>query len=274
VEESGEAVEVEVESAIHQCGQSPIPQFPFLFGTEEQVIQLVGERISGILLEERLKRSFPVLFVGNGKFAFQTQRTGEGGLANSAGTDDNDERVHGLIIRDNAHPLFAFASYNWRRSNFMKQPIILMPDDPLLDSLNFKPHRNMIARRVTPFVPEDGQPQTMDVITPWGAVLTAKKGDLLVSELDRPDDVWPIDSRIFEETYIVTSPGFCVKRAITMLVPLTDVTGGDEDRMVTIHALEGPITVRAGDFLLAKGVMGEIWPYPKEKAAGVMKPVR
>jgi hypothetical protein len=41
---------------------------------------------------------------------------------------------------------------------------------------------------------------------------------------------------------------------------------------VTIHTLEGVDTVRAGDFFLAKGVKGEIWPYPKAKAAEIMRP--
>jgi hypothetical protein len=131
----------------------------------------------------------------------------------------------------------------------------------------------MVTRRVVPFIPEDGQPQTMEVSTPWGSKLTAKKGDLLVSELDKPDDIWPIDARIFDETYLIIAPGLCVKRAITLLVPLTDVTDGDEDQMVIVHALEGSETVRAGDFFLAKGIKGEIWPYPKEKAAKIMKPV-
>jgi len=142
----------------------------------------------------------------------------------------------------------------------------------MVNSLDFKPYRNTISRRVIPFIPEDGQPQTMEVITPWGARLTARKGDLLVSELDKPDDIWPIDPRIFDETYLITAPGLCVKRAITMLVPLTDLTDGDEDRMVMVHTFEGPVTVRAGDFLLAKGVKGEIWPYPKEKAEEIMIP--
>jgi hypothetical protein len=57
-----------------------------------------------------------------------------------------------------------------------------------------------------------------------------------------------------------------------LLVPLTDVTNGDEDQMVTVHTLEGTETVRAGDFLLAKGPKGEIWPYPKAKAEKMMKP--
>ena len=154
----------------------------------------------------------------------------------------------------------------------MKEPVVLLPDDPILNSLNFKPYRNMIPRHVVPFVPGDNEPQTMEVPTPWGSKLTVKKGDLLVSELDKPDDKWPIDARIFDETYLVTSPGFCIKRAITLLVPLTDVTNGDEDQMVTVHTLEGTETVRAGDFLLAKGVRGEIWPFPKAKAAKIMKP--
>jgi hypothetical protein len=154
----------------------------------------------------------------------------------------------------------------------MKAPVILMPDDPIISSLNFKPYHSTVVRRVTPFVPKDNEPQTMEVSTPWGAKLTAQKGDLLVSELDKPNDMWPIDARIFDETYLVTAPGLCVKRAITLLVPLTDVTNGDEDQMVTVHTFEGPVTVRAGDFLLAKGVEDEIWPYPKAKAAEKMKP--
>jgi hypothetical protein len=154
----------------------------------------------------------------------------------------------------------------------MKEPVVIMPDDPELKTLNFKPYRSMVKRRVEPFIPKDGQPQTMDVSTPWGSKLTAKRGDLLVSELDKPDDIWPVDASIFDETYIIISPGICIKRAVTLLVPLIDVTNGDEDRIVTVHTFEGPVTVRAGDFLLAKGVKGEIWPYPKDKAEKIMKP--
>lgn len=154
----------------------------------------------------------------------------------------------------------------------MNEPIVLMSDDPLINSLNFKPYRNMSLRRVVPFVPQEGQPQTMEITTPWGAKLTAKSGDLLVSELNSPEDVWPIDARIFDETYLITAPGLCVKRAVTLLVPLTDVTNGDEDRTVTVHTFEGPVTVRAGDFLLAKGAEGEIWPYPRSKFIEKMKP--
>jgi hypothetical protein len=154
----------------------------------------------------------------------------------------------------------------------MKEPVVLMPDDPVIKSLNFKPYRSMVKRRVEPFIPKNGQPQTMDISTPWGSKLTAKSGDLLVSELDKPDDIWPVDASIFDETYIIISAGICIKRAVTLLVPLIDVTNGEEDQMVMVHTFEGPVTVRAGDFLLAKGVKGEIWPYPKDKAAKIMKP--
>jgi hypothetical protein len=42
--------------------------------------------------------------------------------------------------------------------------------------------------------------------------------------------------------------------------------------MVTVETMEGPVTVRAGDFYLAKGVQGEIWPYPKEKVENALVP--
>jgi len=58
-----------------------------------------------------------------------------------------------------------------------------------------------------------------------------------------------------------------------MLVPMKDLTGGDEDQLVTVHSLEGPQTVRAGDFYLARGIKGEIWSYPKDKVEKIMKPV-
>ena len=131
----------------------------------------------------------------------------------------------------------------------------------------------MLRRRVIPFNPTVDQPQTMEIDTPWGAHLVIKKGDFLVSELHAPDDKWPVNPEIFDASYIIIGPGFCIKSAVTLLAPLTDLTDGDEDRMVTIHTLEGVETVRAGGFLLAKGVKGEIWPYPKEKAAEIMKPV-
>lgn len=152
----------------------------------------------------------------------------------------------------------------------MSKPIVITSDDPILEALDFKPYRSKVERRVIPFLPENGDPQTLEVKTPWGAVLTAKKGDFLVSEVSAPHDYWPIDPVIFEESYLITRPGYCAKNAVTLLVPLTDVTNGDPDQKVTVVSLEGAETVRAGDFFLAKGIKGEIWPYPKEKIDEVM----
>ena len=154
----------------------------------------------------------------------------------------------------------------------MSEPIVITSDDPLLQKLNFRPFRSKVERRVVPFMPDPDGPQTMDVHTPWGATLTANKGDFLVSELEKPDDYWPISADIFEASYLITRPGYCAKNAVTLLVPLTEITDGDENKLVTVVSLEGPLTVRAGDFFLAKGVKGEVWPYPKDKIDEVMTP--
>ena len=154
----------------------------------------------------------------------------------------------------------------------MDNLIVITSDDPILQALNFKPYRSKVERRVIPFMPAPDEPQTMDIKTPWGAVLTAKSGDFLISEVDAPNDFWPIDAVIFEESYVLIRPGYCVKKAVTLLVPLTDVTMGNADALVTVVSLEGSETVRAGDFCLAKGVKGEVWAYPKEKIEHVMMP--
>lgn len=154
----------------------------------------------------------------------------------------------------------------------MDNLIVITSDDPILQTLNFKPYRSKVERRVIPFMPAPDEPQTMDIKTPWGAVLTAKSGDFLISEVDAPNDFWPIDAVIFEESYVLIRPGYCVKKAVTLLVPLTDVTMGDADALVTVVSMEGTDTVRAGDFCLAKGVKGEVWAYPKEKIEHVMMP--
>ncbi|MBL8089758.1 MAG: hypothetical protein KF758_14335 [Anaerolineales bacterium] len=153
----------------------------------------------------------------------------------------------------------------------MTEPIVLTSDSPILKTLNFKPYRNTSIRRVKPFLPNPNEPQTMEVKTPWGATLTANKGDMLISEIDAPEDVWPIDPEIFDKTYMITEPGICIKRAVVMLVPLTEITNGDADQKVTIETLEGPETVRAGDFHLAKGIRGEIWAYPNDKVKEKMR---
>ena len=51
----------------------------------------------------------------------------------------------------------------------MKEPIDLTSDNLLMYTLDFKPFRSMMQRRVTPFLPRAEEPQTMEVKTPWGA---------------------------------------------------------------------------------------------------------
>ena len=154
----------------------------------------------------------------------------------------------------------------------MAEPIIITSDDPILNTMDFKPYRSKVERRVIPFMPMPNEIQSMDIKTPWGAVLTAESGDFLISELEKPNDYWPIKASIFEESYIIVRPGFCVKKAVTLLVPLANLTRGDPDAMVTVVSMEGATTVRAGDFYLAKGVKGEVWAYPKDKIEDVMMP--
>lgn len=146
----------------------------------------------------------------------------------------------------------------------MKETLRISPQDKSLASLPFKPYRSMHERRVIPFLPAPNEPQTLEIDTPWGTHLTARKGDFLISEVEAPDDYWAIDPVIFEESYVMVRPGYCVKKAVILLVPLTKVTR-DPNRTVTVETLEGDVTVRAGDFYLAKGIKGEIWPYPREK---------
>ncbi len=155
--------------------------------------------------------------------------------------------------------------------NFMNEPLIITSSDSILSALSFRPYRSKVERRVVPFLPAPHEPQTLEIDTPWGTHLTAKKGDFLVSEIAAPDDYWSVDPVIFEESYIIIRPGYCIKKAVTLLVPLTDITK-DPDQLITVVTLEGPTTVRAGDFYLAKGIKGEIWPYPKEKIDDVMTP--
>lgn len=151
--------------------------------------------------------------------------------------------------------------------------LVITSADPILKTLDFKPYRSKVERRVLPFVPGADEPQTLQLKTTWGGVLTAKPGDMLISELETPNDYWPIDAGIFEESYEMIRPGYCVKKAVTLLVPLTDLTDGDPDRIVIVESLEGSETVRAGDFYLAKGVRGEIWAYQKKKIGKILMPV-
>ena len=154
----------------------------------------------------------------------------------------------------------------------MTNPVELTAHDPIIDKLNFKSYKSTVERRFERFTPEPGEPDEKEIPTPWGESLTATAGDYLVSEMDSPDDCWPVEAEIFENSYEIIRPGVCVKKAVTRLVPLVDVTGGDADRLVTVYTLEGPETVRAGDFYLARGIHDEIWTYPKDKVQNVMEP--
>ena len=154
----------------------------------------------------------------------------------------------------------------------MSKPIQLTALDPIIDRLDFKSYKSTVQRRFERFLPAPGEPKRKEIPTPWGESLTATAGDYLVSEMDNPDDRWPVEAEIFENSYEIVRPGVCVKKAFTNLVPLVDVTDGNADQMVTVYTLEGPETVRAGDFYLAKGVRGEVWPYPKYKIEDVMMP--
>lgn len=154
----------------------------------------------------------------------------------------------------------------------MTKHTVLTVNDPILDRLKFKPYRSIVERRFERFLPKPSEPDRMEIPTPWGESLTATPGDYLVSEMDSPNDRWPVEAEIFENSYEIVRPGVCIKRAVTRLVPLVDVTDGDADQMVTVYTLEGPETVRAGDFYLARGIHDEIWTYPKDKVQSVMKP--
>ena len=153
----------------------------------------------------------------------------------------------------------------------MPDTVLITSQDSIIKTLDFKPYRSTVERRVKRFMPPPDALQNIEIATPWGEFLTANAGDYLVGELDTPpEDRWPVESGIFKKTYLSTRPGFCVKQALTYLVPLVDAIGGDVDQEVTVQTLEGLVSIRAGDFYLALGVEGEIWPYPKGKVGTVM----
>ena len=106
----------------------------------------------------------------------------------------------------------------------MEEALRISSQDKILASLPFIPYRSLHERRVVPFLPAPNEPQTLEIDTPWGTHLTARKGDFLISEVATPDDYWAIDPVIFEESYVMVRPGYCVKKAVILLVPLTKVT--------------------------------------------------
>jgi len=138
--------------------------------------------------------------------------------------------------------------------------------------LDFKPYRYTTRRRAKQFLPGRGHPQTTEVKTPWGGTLTAKKGDYLVHEYGNPDNQWVVAKDIFEVTYQELESGIYQKIAAVELAPLTQITH-DPDQEITIHSLEGPLIVKAGDYYLARGIEGEIWPIPNGDIMRDMEPV-
>jgi hypothetical protein len=151
----------------------------------------------------------------------------------------------------------------------MSKPYDLRAQDPIIKKLKFKPFRYKQERQAVQFLPEPGKAQTMSIITPWGGELIVERGDYIVNELDSPENRWPVKKDIFEATYIQVRPGVCIKRALVHLYPLWEFTK-DLEQLVRVHTQEGVVTVRAGDFYLAKGVKNEIWPMPKEKVESTL----
>lgn len=143
--------------------------------------------------------------------------------------------------------------------------IELTSDLEMLSHLDFKPYRNSVERQAVQFLPQPEEPQKTYIQTPWDETLVCEYGDYIVNEKGEPADRWPVRRDIFEQSYYEVRPGFYVKRPLTYLVPLVEVTKNANQKVV-VHTLEGPVTVRSGDFYLARGIKGEIWPYPKDKA--------
>src|SRR5262245_9515983 len=68
----------------------------------------------------------------------------------------------------------------------MNDPMVITSSDTMLETLSFKPYRSKVERRVIPFMPAPDEEQSIEIKTPWGTMLTAKSGDFLISELDKP----------------------------------------------------------------------------------------
>ena len=83
----------------------------------------------------------------------------------------------------------------------MKILIELTALDPIIDKLNFKSYISTVERRFERFLPGPEEPRSKEIPTPWGESLTATAGDYLVSEIDAPNDRWPVHPEIFEESY-------------------------------------------------------------------------
>jgi hypothetical protein len=148
--------------------------------------------------------------------------------------------------------------------------IEIRADDERIKHVPFKTYRSTNLRRAIRYSPQGDEPEAIALQTPWGEQLTCQKGDYIVSEVGDSPDRWPVAADIFEKTYIEVQPGYYMKRATVLLAPLIDLTDGNPDTPVTIHTDEGSVRVRSGDFYLARGIHGEIWPIPQEKVSRTM----
>jgi len=149
----------------------------------------------------------------------------------------------------------------------MIETINIKSDDSILKHIKFKVYSYKDERVAKQFMPDPDEPQTQELQTSWGDTLTMKKGDYIVSDTTNPGDSWPVEKDIFEKSHEETVPGtgYFKKVSLVSLVPLTIFTDGNPDTLVTVHSLEGPETVPAGNYHLAKGIKGEIWPFPNNK---------
>ena len=155
----------------------------------------------------------------------------------------------------------------------MEKLMEIKSDSPFLKILDFRAYSSKgDERNAEQFLPENEEPQTKEIEAPWGGTLTAERGDYIVSDAKNPDDNWVVKKNIFDTTYSKTQKNTYVKSASVLLVPLIEVTG-DPDEKVIVHTLEGAVTVRSGDFYLAQGVEKEIWPIPNEKVENEMFPL-
>ena len=64
MEEARKAVEVEIEPAVGQANLGRVAQPLFLLGAQQQIIDLVCQRITRILFEESLKGTLGMFFIG------------------------------------------------------------------------------------------------------------------------------------------------------------------------------------------------------------------
>lgn len=140
-------------------------------------------------------------------------------------------------------------------------PYYLSSDAPILRELPFRKVRYKQIRCASQFFPGPGEPQEMTLHTNWGGELTVKVGDFLVHPQDDPDNVWPVARTIFEQTYEALGGGRFQKSVLTEIIPLEQITQ-DPNQFVIVKSLEGELRVRSGDFYLARGTQGEIWPIP------------